>query len=496
VGQLLVLTAAMLTGTAARPATAATTIPVDCAANPNALSVAFANASAGDRLEVAGTCTGALDIAKDITLVGTGGATIDARSQAIRVITIRAGANVTIAGLSITGGRGFAGVGIHNLGTLTLTNSTVSGNIATLWGGGIYNRFGATLRIDQSTVTGNTAGETGGGLYNDGALTLVDSTISSNDGGLGGGGLFNSSFGTLTVESSTIADNRASVVGGGIANIGSVGQATLRNTILAASSGTQNCSGPVTDGGYNLDDGTSCGFDVTQGSLAGTNPLFDPAGLRDNGGPTHTLALQPTSPAIDVIPPGSNGCGTSVTVDQRGVSRPQGARCDIGAFERVADTTPPVVTVPVGLTTDATASVGAVLSYAASATDDVDGAVPISCSPPSGSTFPIGTTTVTCTATDAAGNGASATFDVYVKGAAAQLADLESAVEGVGPGTSFADRVGDARATLSSGKLREACELLAALGHQIAAQEGKSITEQQAAELLATVARIRAVLAC
>jgi uncharacterized repeat protein (TIGR01451 family) len=63
--------------------------------------------------------------------------------------------------------------------------------------------------------------------------------------------------------------------------------------------------------------------------------LLDPAGLQDNGGPTRTIALQSGSPAIDAIPSDVNGCGTTITTDQRGVSRPQGSGCDVGAFELV-----------------------------------------------------------------------------------------------------------------------------------------------------------------
>jgi hypothetical protein len=80
----------------------------------------------------------------------------------------------------------------------------------------------------------------------------------------------------------------------------------------------------------------------------------------------------------------------------------------------VPDTTPPVVTVPADATVEATGPTGAVFSYTASATDNIDGALPVSCAPPSGSTFPLGTTTVTCTATDTHGNTGSASFTVTV----------------------------------------------------------------------------------
>ena len=81
----------------------------------------------------------------------------------------------------------------------------------------------------------------------------------------------------------------------------------------------------------------------------------------------------------------------------------------------VQDTTPPVVTPPAPVTVEATGPGGATVSYgSASASDLVDGSLPATCAPPSGSTFPLGTTTVTCTATDSAGNTGSATTTVLV----------------------------------------------------------------------------------
>ena len=588
------------------PARAASTIPVDCAADPAALVVAFANASDGDTLAIEGTCTGALDVAKDITLAGSGAATLDGQGQAIRVLTVRTGATVTVAGLRITGGQGFAGVGIHNLGTLTLTNSRVSGNVATLWGGGIYNRYGATLTLDGSTVTGNTAGENGGGLTNDGTLTVINSTVSGNNGGRGGGGIYNSVFGaltlsgsvvsgnsavfgggilgnggltvenstvtsnaashggglglgggvaliknttiannsaggdgagvnylcgiycggsppvlrnttifgnsaggsgggiantgyigSLTLEYATIAANHAAVSGAGVANTGYSGQVTLKGTIVAEQTGSQNCIGPISDGGYNVEDGMSCSFSTTNNSLPSTNPLLDPAGLKDNGGPTQTVALQPASPVVDVIPYASNGCGTSSTIDQRGISRPQGSACDIGAFELEPDTTPPVITVPGSLSADATGPGGAVVDYSASATDSVDGSVPVTCSPESGSTFAIGDTPVRCTATDAAGNSSEAWFMVHVRGAPEQVADLIELVASYDLGklgTSLHDKLVTVQRFLAAGKPRQAEENLASFIAQVEAQRGKGLTVEQADALSSAALRIMDVI--
>ena len=95
----------------------------------------------------------------------------------------------------------------------------------------------------------------------------------------------------------------------------------------------------------------------------------------------------------------------------------------------VEDTTPPVVTVPADITTAATSPAGATVTYSASASDLVDGALTPTCSPASGSTFPIGTTTVTCSATDAAGNTGTADFDVTVGALpASTTADPDEAV--------------------------------------------------------------------
>jgi uncharacterized repeat protein (TIGR01451 family) len=251
------------------------------------------------------------------------------------------GGSVTVTNSTVSDNRSggcegpCSGGGIANSGgTLTLTNSTVSGNSITgcspCSGGGISNGGMATLT--NSTVSGNsTTGGNGGGILNDGTATLTNNTVSGNSAtGGNGGGIANESAATLT--NSTLSANSAAAGDGG--DIWNNAAVTLTNSIVANSLSGGNCAGGIiTDGGYNLDSGTTCGLNGTT-DKTNVNPLLGP--LQANGGPTATMALStsPTaSPAIDAIPAGTNGCGTTVTTDQRGVARPQGSGCDIGAYE-------------------------------------------------------------------------------------------------------------------------------------------------------------------
>jgi CSLREA domain-containing protein len=216
-----------------------------------------------------------------------------------------------------TGVFAIGGGAISNSGTIKVTNSTFSGNNAGTSGGGIYNQHGGTLRVTDSTFSQNIAeNEPGGAIYNAGTLRVRYSTFSQNSAG--------GSSEMVPIEG-----------GGAIANDGS-GTASLSDTIVArntAASGGENCSGTVTDDGYNIEDGTSCRFRAANHSLPSTNPKLA-SSLANNGGPTLTIALLTGSPAINAIPKARNGCGTKITTDQRGVKRPQGNRCDIGAFEK------------------------------------------------------------------------------------------------------------------------------------------------------------------
>jgi hypothetical protein len=235
------------------------------------------------------------------------------------------GLTLTHSTVSSNAAEGFGG--LLNYGTLTLTNSTVSSNSASGCAGGLSN--GGTLTLLHSTVSSNSASVCAGGLQNYGTLTLTNSTVSGNSAPEGGG-LWND--GTLTLANSTVSGNSAPE-GGGLWNDGTL---TLTNSLVANNPSGGDClnayGGSITSEGYNLDSNGSCHLTAPT-DRPGVDPLLGP--LQDNGGPTFTQALQPGSPALDAIPWGTNGCGTSLVSDQRWQARPQavGGHCDIGAYE-------------------------------------------------------------------------------------------------------------------------------------------------------------------
>jgi virginiamycin B lyase len=162
----------------------------------------------------------------------------------------------------------------------------------------------------------------------------------------------------------------------------------------------------------------------------------------------------------------------------------------------VQDATPPVLVLPSSIVVNATGPGGAIVTYAATATDNVDPNPVVSCVRPSGSAFPIGTSTVNCTATDASGNTAPGSFTVRVVGAAGQLVDLANAVQGVGPGKTLAATVAVAQLFLAHGATCATSLTLVVFELEVRAQAGKKIPAAQAAALIADASRIRAVLGC
>ena len=138
---------------------------------------------------------------------------------------------------TFSGSTQFGGGGIYNAGALTVSNSTLSGNTTSRDGGGIYNGYSATLMVSNSTLSGNTASY-GGAISNTGTVTVSNCTLSSNTADAyygGGGGIFNGD-GTLTVTDSTVSANSANggeAWGGGIYTY-STRPVTLTNVTLTA----------------------------------------------------------------------------------------------------------------------------------------------------------------------------------------------------------------------------------------------------------------------
>jgi len=235
------------------------------------------------------------------------------------------GGTLTITNSTINDNMAQEGGGIVNSdGSITITESTINGNSTTGgFGGGIIN-FGGPITIDNSTISSNMA-DGGGGIFNDGGtITITNSTINGNSAGSSGvGGGITNDGNTIAIEFSTISENTAGGGGGGIVNFGTV---RLGSSIVANNLSRADCGGEITSLGYNLASDNSCNLTST-GDLPNTNPNLGP--LQDNGGTTETQALLTGSPAIDA---GNPDCPPPST-DQRGVTRPQGTQCDIGAFE-------------------------------------------------------------------------------------------------------------------------------------------------------------------
>jgi hypothetical protein len=218
-------------------------------------------------------------------------------------------------------------------GKIEIVNSDFVSNSAT-FGGGIANEPGGAIYVAGSTLRGNAARGNGGGIANIGSVDIVNSTLSGNSANWGGGienreSNISPAAGILTITNSTLSGNMADN-GGAIYNWNEA-SATLANSIIANSSGG-GCAGPgaFVSSGHNIDSGVTCNL-TAGGDLTGTDPMLGPLG--DNGGATWTHALLPGSPAINAgdnavcAAPPANG------VDQRGIDRPKGVACDIGAFE-------------------------------------------------------------------------------------------------------------------------------------------------------------------
>jgi len=227
--------------------------------------------------------------------------------------------SVFLTRVVMTGNEAFSNGGAiaQFAGVLSIIDSTIDANAVTSRGGGLYAGSDTSVGITNSTFSNNES-TLGGAIQSFGSLTMENSTVSGNSGSAGTGGIIN--VGTMNLNNVTItqntSDEESAGRAGGISSNGGV--LHLRNTIIAGNLNTEGCTlvGTMT------------------GNLIGVNPQL--GALANNGGPTRTHSLGATSPARDAgnpAAPGSSSTACRLT-DQRGVSRPQGPRCDMGAFER------------------------------------------------------------------------------------------------------------------------------------------------------------------
>jgi hypothetical protein len=381
------------------------------------IGAAVGKAASGDTIQIAdGTYYENLDINLDLTFIGAGKElTFLDGSQAGRVF-VAASSSISLADLTVqngsVSGSGFAGkgagifnynhlvldnvrvinnssqdggAGIFTSGRLVIQNSDIISNTTEGTGGGIEIWSNGTVTLTQSLVAWNDA-SMGGGVFNTGQFLGQDSMLRGNSSGVYGGGLANTGTGKvelsgmtvfenqtdgygagllnelgsmditnvtvsgniapnyvgianvnetalMTITNSTIAENIVSEGGtryGGVVNL--YGIASLLNTIVANNDSRQcMASGTWTSLGYNLSSDSYCSF-TQPGDLQNTDPSL--AVLEDYGGPTLTHALLPGSPAIDSGT--DTGCPAT---DQRGIARPFDGDndgtpvCDRGAFE-------------------------------------------------------------------------------------------------------------------------------------------------------------------
>jgi len=308
----------------------------------------------GKQIAISGGWDGSFNAQQSISIIDGQGVR--------RGITANSSANVVIDHFVVQNGYSGMGGGVYNnSSTMALNTSVITNNVSITMGGGVYN-YG-TLTINNTAIIGNTTGDPccsggggGGGIANNsGTLTLNNSTVSGNKivGGYPGSGIV--VWGTAFIYNSTVSDNTGGY-GEGIFVIGTValnsstisnnqtygirnetGSITLQNTIVSGNGSDGDCydnssySGDIVSQGYNLiGNKTGCGIILGTGDLINVN-----ARLGELVGFPGYLPLMSNSPAINTGSPSTPGSsGTAcLSVDQRGISRPVGGRCDIGAYE-------------------------------------------------------------------------------------------------------------------------------------------------------------------
>jgi CSLREA domain-containing protein len=368
-----------------------------CPGSECSLREAITDASSGDTIKLAGSTASPdvyeltqgsqIVVAKSLTIEGNGpeGSIVDgAGNGSNRILKVSAG-TLKVVGMSFTGGTD------GNDENCVSGCQTLSAN-----GGGALFNAGATVALEDVAFEGDgvTSGQPlGGAIANDGTLEMTNVSFIEDGAAIGGalfsrggnivangvtfkddgrfdfdgGAVFLYQGGNATFTNTTIVGSGISAsFGGGIDNDGSTltltndtlsgnvrgsletdvgATTTVENTIIGSgfsdeganfdcvaagkgtNAGTTTAKAITNDLGNNIDQDGACGLDAF-GDQSGVDPELAP--IADNGGPTLTEALLHGSPAIEAGD--EDACPAT---DQRGVARPQGELCDIGAFEAV-----------------------------------------------------------------------------------------------------------------------------------------------------------------
>ena len=290
---------------------------------------------------------------------GAGGGTVEVNGSIFRFNSASCTGNECEAeGGGFHNGGGGADISFTDC-TFESNTSSCDGAVCEAEGAGFDNGGGGSTIIfskttfdsNRSTCTGNDCTASGSGLNNGGGgsnINATNCTFASNSSictgeacFAAGGAIFNNNSGvTIDIFFSTFNSNSITciaigdcdLIGDTLAdNSGGDTMINFNSTIFRTESTEGNCGGPAVyfSLGYNIDNGNTCIDGSAPGDKPFTDPQLDPNGLQDNGGPTQTIALLPGSPAIDMADP---ACPPPNT-DQRDFPRPEGNRCDIGAFE-------------------------------------------------------------------------------------------------------------------------------------------------------------------
>ena len=282
----------------------------DADSGPNTLRAALASAANGDTIVFALPAGSTISLASTLTVTnnvvidgaGSSGLTLDG-NHAVTVLTIGNTGTATIANLTIANGTD----GILSLGPLTVSRCVVRGSVT-----GIYS-YG-TLLVANSTISENSTPTTGGGIkISSGTATIVNNTFVNNAAHYGGA-IESNSISPATITNNLFQGNSATQFGGSIYDL--EGKISADHNLYW---NNPDQSGP---GCF------QCASD-TNAVLA--DPLLD--SFADHGGPTQTYFPNPGGAAIDSANDVACAAAAVNNLDQRGVARPFGARCDIGAVE-------------------------------------------------------------------------------------------------------------------------------------------------------------------